>query len=53
MYIILNLPNAKYFGNKIGIQFNSTLLVEEQKNYASRIVNVYIIMSWIIGQKIC
>ena len=37
------LPNVKYFKNKIGIQFNSTSLVIEQNNYATKIVNVYII----------
>ena len=30
------LPNVKYFRNKIGIQFNSTPLVIEQKNYIKR-----------------
>ena len=37
------LPYVRYFGNKIGIQFNNTLLVREQNNYTSRIVNVYIV----------
>ena len=37
------LPNVKYFANKIGIQFNNTLLVLEQINYITKIVNVYII----------
>ena len=37
------LPNVKYFRNKIGIQFNSTLLVIEQNNYATKIANVYIV----------
>ena len=34
------LPNVKYFRNKIGIQLNSTPLVIEQNNYATKIVNV-------------
>ena len=37
------LPYEKYFGNKIGIQFNSTFLVKQQNNYATKIVNVYIV----------
>ena len=37
------LPNVKYFGNKIGIQFNNTLLIIEQNNYVTRIVNIYIV----------
>ena len=37
------LLNVKYFGNRIEIQFNNTPLVIEQNNYASKIVNVYIV----------
>ena len=37
------LPNVKYFRNKIEIQFNSTPLVIEQNNYATKTVNVYIV----------
>ena len=33
----------KYFRNKIGIKFNETSLVMEQNNYATKIVNVYIV----------
>ena len=40
--MVLLLPNIKYFEYKIGIQFNNTALVIEQ-NYASRIVNFYIL----------
>ena len=35
-------PNAKYFGNEIGIQFNNTSLVREKSSYV-KIVNVYIV----------
>ena len=35
------LPNVRYFGNKIGVQFNSTPLVIEQNNYTTKIANVY------------
>ena len=37
------LSNIKYFGKKIGMQFNNTPLVEEQNNYASKIVNISIV----------
>ena len=37
------LASIKYFGYKIGIQFNNTPLVVEQNNYATKIVNAYII----------
>ena len=37
------LPNIKYFGNKIGIQFNNTPIVIEQNNYTSTVVYVYIV----------
>ena len=37
------LPNIKYFGCKIGMQFNNTPLVVEQRNYANNIVNAYIL----------
>ena len=30
------LPNTKFFGYKIGIQFNSSPLVVEQNNYATK-----------------
>ena len=33
----------KYFGYKIGTQFNKTLLVVEQDNYATKTVNAYIV----------
>ena len=33
------LPNIKYFGYKIGIQFNNTLLFVKQNNYATKTVN--------------
>ena len=36
------LPNTKQFDHKIGIQFNNTLLVLEQNNYTSKIVNIFI-----------
>ena len=36
------LPNKKYFGHKVGMQFNSTPLVVEQNNYTAKIVNAYI-----------
>ena len=35
--------NIKYFGYKIGIQFNNTSSFLEQKNYVTKIVNAYII----------
>ena len=37
------LTNVRYFGNKTGIQFNSTPLIIEQNNYVTEIVNVYIV----------
>ena len=37
------LPNRKYFMPKIAIQFNDTPLVVEQSNYATKIVNAYIV----------
>ena len=37
------LPNIKYFGSKIGIQFNNTPLVVEQNNYMTKTVNAYIV----------
>ena len=37
------LPKIKYFGNKIGIEFNNTLLFVEQNNYTTKIVNAYIV----------
>ena len=37
------IPNIKYFGYKIGIQFNRTPLVVEQNNYRTKTVNTYII----------
>ena len=36
-------PNVKYFGNKIEIRFSSTPLVIEENNYATKIVNVYMV----------
>ena len=41
--MVFLLPNVKNFEYKIGIQFNNTLLVIEQNNYASRIVSFYIV----------
>ena len=43
---------TKYFRNKIGIQLNSTPLVVEQNNYATKTVNVYIIYDLDNWQKI-
>ena len=37
------LPNIKYFYYKIGMQFSNTPLVVEQNNYATKIVNAYIV----------
>ena len=37
------LPNIKYFGYKIRIQFSNTPLVVEQKDYVTKTVNAYII----------
>ena len=37
------LPKIKYFNKKIGLQFIKTPLVVQQSNYASKIVNVYIV----------
>ena len=37
------LPNIKYIGYKIGMQFNNTSLVVEQRNYENNIVNAYIL----------
>ena len=37
------LPKVKFFGNKIGIQFNNASLVIEQNHYKSRTGNVYIV----------
>ena len=36
-------PIIKYFATKIRLQFNYSVLVAEQKNYATRIVNAYIV----------
>ena len=36
-------PNVKYFGNKIEIRFSSTPLVIAENNYATKIVNVYMV----------
>ena len=41
--MVLFLPNAKCFRNKIEIQVNSTPLVIEQINYTMEIVNVSIV----------
>ena len=41
--MVIFLPYVKYFGNKIGIHLNNTLLVIEQINYAKRVVDVYIV----------
>ena len=40
------LPKIKYFNKKIGLQFIKTPLVVQQSNYASKIVNVYIVYDW-------
>ena len=45
--MVFFLPNKKRFGYKIGIQFNNTPLVAEQNNYASKIVNAYIVKMYI------
>ena len=37
------LHNVRLFGYKIGIQFNKSVLVVEQNNYATKIVNAYIV----------
>ena len=37
------LPYTRYFGHKIGIQFNNTPLVVEQNNYTTTIVNIFIV----------
>ena len=37
------LPYIRYFQYNIGIQFNNTPLVVEQKNYTIKILNVYIV----------
>ena len=36
------LPNMKYFGQKIGIQFKNTSLVVEQNNYMTKAVDAHI-----------
>ena len=36
-------PAIKYFGSKIGLQFNNSVLVAEQSNYTIKIINAYII----------
>ena len=42
-YMVLSLPNIKYFVPKIAIQFNNTPLVVEQNNYATKIASAYIV----------
>ena len=37
------LPNVKFVGAKMGIQFNNTPLVIEQTNYSLKIVDFYIV----------
>ena len=37
------LYNIKLSVSKIGIQFNKSVLVVEQNNYATKIVNAYIV----------
>ena len=37
------LPDIKYVRYKIGMELNNTLLVVEQCNYATKIVNTYIV----------
>ena len=37
------LLNIKYFTKRMGIQFNNILLVVEQSNHTTEIVNVYIV----------
>ena len=37
------LPNIKYLMPKIAIQSNNTSLVVEQSNYATKIINAYIV----------
>ena len=50
--MVLFLRNLKYFGNKTGIQFNSTALAIEQ-NYTARIVNAYIVYDLDNWPEIC
>ena len=43
------LPKIKYFGYKVGIQFNNTPLVVEKNNYKQKIVNAciaYVLHNW-------
>ena len=42
LYTVI-LCNIKDFGHKIGIQFNNSVLIVEQSNYATKIVNAYIV----------
>ena len=42
----------KYFGRKIGLQFNNSVLVVEQNNYATKIVNAYIVYEFGSWQRI-
>ena len=37
------LPKIKYFGYKIGIQFNNSPLVVQENNYATKTINAYIV----------
>ena len=37
------MHNIILYGYRIGIQFNKRVLVVEQKNYATKIVNAYIV----------
>ena len=40
---MLLVRNKKLSGYKIGIKFDKVPLAEEQKNYLTKIVNVYIV----------
>ena len=42
-YMLLFLPNIKYFRKKIKILFNNSPLVIEQNNYTTKNVNVNIV----------
>ena len=50
--MVLSVTNIKYSRKKIEIQFNSTLLVIEQNNYITKIVNFTSFMIYIISQEI-
>ena len=41
------LPNIKYFGYKIGMQFNNTRLVVEENCYTTKTVNAFFVKFYI------